>query len=53
MPLIERDKMYVVTPIPMIDWMEMYVQDQLENPECFVLVHSHELNPETNYYYQH
>lgn len=37
----------------MMDWMEMYVQDQLEFQEYVVLVPSHELNPEDTFYYQH
>ena len=44
--------MYVVTPNPMLEWMQLYINDQLKHPECVVLVPSHELNPENEYYYQ-
>ena len=42
----DRSKMYIVTPNPMMEWMQMYVNDQLKYPEHVVLVPSHELNPE-------
>ena len=48
----DRSKMYIVTPNPMLEWMQMYVNDQLKYPEHVVLVPSHELNPENEYYYQ-
>ena len=42
----DRSKMYIVTPNPMMEWIQMYVNDQLKHPEHVVLVPSHELNPE-------
>lgn len=44
--------MYVVTPSPMMQWMEDFVNDSLRFPEMVVLVPSKNLNPEESYYYQ-
>lgn len=46
------NKLYVVTPTPMMAWMEMFVKDSLRFPEMVVLVPSKNLNPENQYYYQ-
>ena len=47
-----QDKLYVVTPSPMMKWMQLYVQDSLKHPEMVMLVPSENLNPEDQYYYQ-
>ena len=44
--------MYVVTPAPMMSWMEIFVNDSLKFPSMVVLVPSSSLNPEDQYYYQ-
>jgi len=49
----ENDKIYVVTPTPMMEWMKLFVKDSLKHPENVVLVPSRNLNPEDKYYYQH
>ena len=48
----EQTKLYVVTPTPMMAWMEIFVKDSLQLPEMVVLVPSKNLNPEEQYYYQ-
>lgn len=48
----EKNKFYVITPSPMMTWMELFVKDSLKYPEMVVLVPSKNLNPENNYYYQ-
>ena len=45
------NKLYVVTPSPMMEWMELFVADSLKHPEMVVLVPSKNLNPEDKYYY--
>jgi ribonuclease BN (tRNA processing enzyme) len=47
-----NNKLYVVTPTPMMEWMKLFVSDSLDHPEMVVLVPSKNLNPETQYYYQ-
>lgn len=42
----EKNKMYVVTPAPMMSWMELFVKDSLKFPNMIVLVPSDSLNPE-------
>lgn len=48
----ESNKLYVMTPTPMMEWMREFVQDSLKYPEMVVLVPSKSLNPEEVYYYQ-
>lgn len=48
----ESQKLYVVTPSPMMKWMELFVSDSLKHPDMVVLVPSKSFNPESNYYYQ-
>jgi hypothetical protein len=48
----ENNKLYIVTPSPMMEWMEQFRQDYLKYPEMVVLVPSLSLNPETEMYYQ-
>jgi hypothetical protein len=47
-----NDKLYVVTPTPMMAWMELFVSDSLKRPDLVVLVPSKSLNSEDRYYYQ-
>lgn len=47
-----KDKLFVVTPSPMMKWMQLYVSDSLNHPEMVVLVPSENLNPEELYFYQ-
>ena len=47
----EDHKMYVVTPAPMMAWMELFVNDSLKYPSMVVLVPTSSLNPEDKYYY--
>jgi hypothetical protein len=42
----ENNKLYVVTPPPMMAWMEMFVKDSLQFPNMVVLVPNNNLNPE-------
>lgn len=49
--LTEDDKIYVVAPAPIIEWLEVFVGDSLRLPEMVVIVPSMNLNPETSYYY--
>ena len=48
----EANKLYVVTPSPMMEWMQTFVNDSLQFPTMVVLVPSKNLNPEDSYYYQ-
>jgi hypothetical protein len=47
----ESNKLYVMTPTPMMEWMAAFAQDSLKYPEMVVLVPSKSLNPEEAYYY--
>ena len=47
-----KNKLYVVTPTPMMEWMQAFVDDQIQHKANIVLVPSKELNPEKAYYYQ-
>jgi len=59
--MVERDrlikeynkdnKLYIVTPSPMMEWMEQFRLDSLRYPEMVELVLSSDLNPETDLYY--
>ena len=46
------NKIYVVTPTPMMEWMKLFVRDSLKYPDLVELVPSRSLNPEDRYYYQ-
>ena len=46
------DSIYVITPSPMLEWMQLFVTDSLTNPELVHLIPSHTLNPESSYFYQ-
>lgn len=52
MPEDKRTKLYIVTPTPMMKWMEGFRRDDLKHPELVELVPSNTLNPEETYYYQ-
>ena len=52
LPQDKRTKLYIVTPTPMMKWMEEFRQDSLKHPELVELVPSNTLNPEKSYYYQ-
>lgn len=41
------NKLYVVTPSPMMEWMKLFVADSLKHPEMVVLVPSKNFNPES------
>ena len=45
------DSIFVVTPTPMLEWMQLFINDSLENPELVHLVPSNDLNPEQSYFY--
>ena len=47
-----NNKIYVVTPTPMMEWMRLFVRDSLKHPDMVELVPSRSLNPEDVYYYQ-
>ena len=47
-----ENKLYVMTPTPMMEWMKLFVSDSLKYPQMVVLVPSSSLNPEKVYYYQ-
>mmetsp|Transcript_10567 Transcript_10567/g.17729 ORF Transcript_10567/g.17729 Transcript_10567/m.17729 type:complete len:104 (+) Transcript_10567:949-1260(+) len=40
------NKLFVVVPLLMQKWMQLFINDQLEHPEMVELVLSQELNPE-------
>jgi hypothetical protein len=42
----EDNKLYIVTPTPMMGWMEQFRSNDLRYPEMVVLVPSNSLNPE-------
>ena len=45
--------MYVITPTPMMGWMELFKKENIENrPDLLEIVPSNKLNPEKFYYYQ-
>lgn len=46
------NKLYVVTPSPMMNWMKLFVSDSLKHPNMVELVPSKSFNPEDQYYYQ-
>jgi hypothetical protein len=45
------NKLYIVTPTPMMGWMEIFKNESLRYPEMVELVPSNELNPEPIKYY--
>jgi hypothetical protein len=46
-------KLYIVTPTPMMGWMEQFKKDQCVNrPDLLELIPSTQFNPESYYYYQ-
>ena len=47
-----ENKIYVVTPSPMMSWMEAFVGESLKHPGLVVLVPAENLNPENEYYYE-
>ena len=47
-----NDKLFVMVPFPMMEWMKEFVKDSLKYPEMVVLVSTSNLNPEDKYYYQ-
>lgn len=52
MKILEKNKIYVVTPDPMLTWMQLFIDDSLVHSDAVVLVPSDQLNPEPVYYYQ-
>jgi ribonuclease BN (tRNA processing enzyme) len=48
----ESNRLFVVTPSPMMPWMQAFVSDTLLHPDQTILVQSKHLNPEQCYYYQ-
>lgn len=48
---LKNDKLYIVTPSIMKDYLETVRLQALKYPEMIVLVNSHELNPEVDIYY--
>jgi len=48
----EDQTIYVVTPSPMRDWMQAFIDDQIVNRHLVKLVCPKQLNPEKCYYYQ-
>lgn len=48
-----KNKIYIVTPTPMLEWMRIFVNDSLNYPDMVELVPSKNLNPESSYYYQY
>ena len=47
-----ENKIYVVTPSPMMSWMEAFAVENLKRPGLVVLVPAENLNPENTYYYE-
>jgi ribonuclease BN (tRNA processing enzyme) len=48
---ISDNKLYIVTPTPMIDYMDEFRRNGLKLPDSVVLVPSSDLNPERVKYY--
>ena len=46
-----KNILYVITPSPMMEWMEAFVDDSIKDKSNIVLIPSKQLNPESNYYY--
>ena len=46
-----EDKVFVVTPSPMMEWMKLFCKDSLTYKNKVELIDSSTLNPEKNYYY--
>ena len=42
----DGNKLYVITPLPMMAWMKIFVRDSLKYPNMVVLVPSNNINPE-------
>jgi hypothetical protein len=42
----KSNKLYVVTPSPMMEWMKVFVADSLKHSDMVVLVPSKSFNPE-------
>lgn len=47
-----KNILYVVTPSPMMEWMQAYVDDQIRDKSNVKLIPSKYFNPEQCYYYQ-
>ena len=47
----QNNKLYIVTPTPMLEWMDEFRTEQLRFPEMVELVPSNTLNPEPELYY--
>lgn len=48
----QTNKLYIVTPTPMFDYMEDFRINTLKYPDLVVLVPSNDLNPEPILYYE-
>jgi len=48
----QENKLFIVTPTPMFDYMEDFRVNTLRYPEMVVLVPSNDLNPENVLYYE-
>lgn len=47
-----ENKLYIVAPIVMMDYLNSVKKIALKYPEMVVFVNSNDLNPEKEYYYQ-
>ena len=47
-----KNILYVVTPSPMMEWMQVYVDDSIRDKSNVKLIPSKYFNPEQFYYYQ-
>ncbi len=48
---IKHGKIYVVTPTPMLEFLDFFIKETMKRIDMIVLVPSIDLNPEQVYYY--
>ena len=48
-----NSKLYIITPTPLMEWMQTYKDENITNrPDLIEFIHSKDLNAEDFYYYQ-
>ena len=52
MPEERRNKIYVVTPSPILEWIMHYLKESVIHLDLIVIIPTHHLNPEEFYYHQ-
>ena len=51
MPEERRNKIYVVTPSPILEWINHYLKESIIHLDLIEIIPTHHLNPEEFYYY--